>query len=77
MTEPRDGASVLVFPFAGIRRDAAGRTPGWATAHGSMTWSPMWKALRRAAFGTVMETTELRDRDDGAFVQVDNRPRRA
>ena len=32
----------------------------------------MWKTLRRAAFVTEMETTELRDRDDGAFAQVNN-----
>ena len=31
----------------------------------------MWKTLRCAAFVTEMETTELRDRDDGAFAQVD------
>jgi hypothetical protein len=40
-----------------------------------MPFSPMWKALRGAALVTMMETTELRDRNDGTLGQVVNRPR--
>ena len=48
---------------------------GRATAHASMACSPTWKALRRAAFVAVMQTTELRDRDGGTLGRVGNRSR--
>ena len=75
VTEPRDEASGLVFPFGRIRRDGAGRTPSRPPLTPGMPWSPMLKALRRAAFVTVMETTELRDRNDGTLGRVGDRPR--
>ena len=46
-----------------------------AAAHAGMPWAPTLKALRRVALVTVMETTELRDRDNGSFARVDNRSR--
>ena len=48
VTEPRDEASVLVFPFGRIRRDAAWTDPKRPTAHAGMPWSPMWKTLKTA-----------------------------
>ena len=68
-TELRDEESALTFRFGRHdERPLDGSQAG--PRRRRHAWAPTLKALRRVALVTVMETTELRDRDNGAFTRL-------